>query len=236
MTRGDAMDSKKLPITGPCPIDLDEIGFDRKAKKSFCAHCSKNVVNLSNFTKDEARTFLRENAGETMCVSYARNAEGQIKFRPEAPIVPITRLRKRPSQRTAAAATAAAGLALALAACTPHGDDEPQIDRTEQADRDNTRTIIPFIQNRDPEPMPVAGAVAIPEPVNDDVVEGKMPIPEDVMMDGEVAIPEGLVGGEVEPCDGKPKPQFETPETETQDEPPRPKLRGRIRVPRTDEL
>lgn len=83
------MDSKKLPITGPCPINLDAIGFDRSVKKAFCSHCSKNVVYLSNMTEPEARSFLRENAGETMCVSYGRNTDGEVKFKlPAAPSSP----------------------------------------------------------------------------------------------------------------------------------------------------
>ena len=222
------MDSKKLPITGPCPIDLDGIGFDRKAKKAFCGHCSKNVVNLSNFSRDEAREFLRDHAGETMCVSYARGPEGQIKFKPEAPLVPLARLRTRPPRRsTAAAATAAAGLALALAACTPHSDDAPKQDRTEQVDHDGTKTIIPIIDSDpDPDPIPLAGMMVVPP---EETVEGNMPIPEDIMIDGEVEIPQDD-GEETQPCDGKPKADVDT----TNDRPT--KTRGRIRLPRTDEL
>ena len=70
----------KLPITGPCPIDLDAIGFDRTSKVSHCSHCAKNVTVLSNMTKGEAREFLSEHRGQKLCVSYSRDEDGRIRL------------------------------------------------------------------------------------------------------------------------------------------------------------
>src|SRR5262245_7526476 len=102
------MHAEQLPITGPCPIDLDAIGFDRTSKVSHCSHCVKNVTVLSNMTRGEAREFLRAHQGENLCVSYVRGADGEIRFRPdpEPVLVPVARLRPRPSR--------AAGLVAAL--------------------------------------------------------------------------------------------------------------------------
>lgn len=212
------MHSEKLPITGPCPIDLDDTDFDRNAKRAFCGHCRKNVFNLSNMTRDEARSLLRDHAGEKICVSYAKDTDGAIRFRaapPPVALVPVGRLRARPSRPAMAAA--AAGLAVALAACTPHGNEQDEVGKIEvvdpePADRDQTRTI-PWADrdtNRDPVP---AGMAVVPE----DIVEG------------EIAVP--TVDDLAEPCD---KPEVE-PDPEPDARPPH-KLRGRIRVRDIDEL
>jgi hypothetical protein len=212
------MDSKKLAITGPCPIDLDAIGFDRTAKKAFCTHCRKNVINLSNMTRPEAKAFLTEHAGQTLCVSYARGEGGHIKFQPEATsVVPLSRVRRRPvPSRPAAAGAAAAGLALSLAACTPHGKaPERSLDRTEELDHGTARPVIP--PTRPIEPV-MAGAVPVPE----QILDGEVAIPEDIV-EGNMKVPEDPPTVEDEPCDAKPIDRV--PDT------PRPHLRGRIRLP-----
>lgn len=205
------MDSGKLPITGPCPIDLDAIGFDRTSKSAHCTHCSKSVHNLSRMTKDEAREFLREHAGEKLCVSYGRDAAGKIVFKqPEpapAPVVPLSRLRRR-----AVPAVAGVGLAAALAACTPV--DNPAVDKP-------TIDAVDVVEPKVPgDPEVVEGKMEVP--IEKDIVEvageapivemvdGNMPVPKDIdevdppqMLEGEIEIPD-------EPCPDKkvdPKPE-----------------------------
>lgn len=172
----------KLPITGPCPIDLDAIGFDRTAKVSHCTHCVKNVTVLSNMTKGEAREFLREHKGQTLCVSYARDEDGRIRFRPEPEpeLVPVTRLAPRRPVARAAGFAAAFGVAAALAACAPHG--EPPRDTTVVAKSDRN----------------VEGGMRVPDPK---VLDERKPIvePQDVMVDGEMAVPDPELVDE--PCD-----------------------------------
>jgi len=182
------MDSSKLPITGPCPIDLDAIGFDRGSKVSHCSHCDKNVHNLSMMTERDAKALLDERAGTKLCVTYARDKSGKVQFKPEpAPqLIPLGRLTRRP-----AAAAAGLGLAMALAACTPHAGDSAPDDRVhieaggigapepkEPCDNDKTKT-----KQDDREPL--------------EVVEGGMPIERPLV--GElVAPPEEMVDGEIE--------------------------------------
>lgn len=205
------MHADKLPITGPCPIDLDAIGFDRSAKVAHCSHCVKNVTVLSNMTRGEARAFLREHKGEKLCVSYARDAEGRVRFRPdpEPALVPVTRLRPREVVPMAPAAelararpsraagfVAALGVTAALAACAPHGD--PPRDPAPIAARPTPEPPQPVVVEPEPEPIPLAGAVAIPE----DIIDGEMAVPDPDTLELD------------EPCDGT-KPRAEASERRT---------------------
>lgn len=190
------MDSSKLAITGPCPIDLDAIGFDRSSKRSHCSHCEKSVTILSNMTRKEAKGFLAENAGKRMCVSYAKNKAGEVQFKPEPPppqIIPLSRLRPRP--RPAVAAVAGLGLAAALAACTPTGksDSKPTPDPIEhvaggigqapdpvekkpceKTDDGGDELMVEGEIEAIPEPL--AGDMMVPEPEVLEQVDGEMPI------------------------------------------------------------
>lgn len=190
----------KLPITGPCPIDLDAIGFDRASKVSHCTHCAKSVTNLSNMTRHEARDFMRAHKGEKLCVSYACGDDGSIRFRPEPEpaLVPVTRLRARPaapsqpvgtvpSRRSSRASgfVAALGVSAALAACAPHG--EPPRDTTTVTTKTTIEPPKPVVDPR-PDPVPMAGAAMIPRE-----------IPQEIMVDGEMAVPDPDAIDE--PCD-----------------------------------
>lgn len=191
------MNSDTLPITGPCPIDLDAIGFDRSGRTSHCTHCSKNVHQLSNMTREQARGFLRDNKGKTLCISYARDEQGRIRFRPEpvAPppvLVPVSRLRSRRSR--AAGMVAAIGMGVALAACAPHGEGPPTPDVTE------LEAVVPTAEDpRRPEVVevtarPTAGIAMVPE--------------EEIMMDGEIEVPDlDVIDPQPQPCDGPGSPK-----------------------------
>jgi hypothetical protein len=192
------MHADKLPITGPCPIDLDAIGFDRTAKVAHCSHCAKSVTVLSNMTRGEAREFLSEHKGQKMCVSYARDEDGRIRFQPEPEpaLVPITRLRPRapaapsvPKASRAAGFVAALGVSAALAACAPHGEPPRDVVTTTVTAKP-TPIPTPIVVEPQPDPRPMAGAAEIPE----NIVEGKMTVPDPDTLD--------------EPCD-KPKPTVE---------------------------
>lgn len=196
------MHADKLPITGPCPIDLDAIGFDRQGRVSHCSHCSKNVHILSNMTKAEARRFLRDNRGKKLCVSYSKDEQGRIRFRPEPPspaIVPVTRLQARPSRRAGLVATLGAGVA--LAACAPHGDEgrpttavQVQASTRPAPEIETKPETVPPVIETTPEPVPPVIEVR-PEPVP---MAGMMVVPE-VTVDGEMEVPDpGMLD---EPCD-----------------------------------
>ena len=131
------MRDSDVPIIRPCPVEFEAEDFGSERRRFFCDHCDKNVHVLSNMTRREAEAFVEASRGEDLCVSYLRDEEGEIQFAPEpkafsqGSIVPLSRLRRSP--RTAAAA---AGLALALAACTPHGPQPEVAVESRRAHRD----------------------------------------------------------------------------------------------------
>jgi hypothetical protein len=204
------MHADQLPITGPCPIDLDAIGFDRTSKVSHCSHCVKNVTVLSNMTKGEAREFLREHQGQNLCVSYVRGADGQIRFRPdpEPVLVPVARLRPRPSR--GAGLVAALGVGVALAACTPHGEaprNQPIAAKHDTSVEGGMR-----VPRTEPDPVPTAGLAMVPEDI---AVDGGMRVPNPAELD--------------EPCDkGETKVEPKKPE------PKKPHPRKKIEPPVPD--
>jgi hypothetical protein len=111
-----------------------------------CRLCSKHVHDLSRMTQMQVRALLQ--SGKDICVAYDVDRSGEIVFAPE-PVVPIARLVRRPA--AAAMAPAAAGLALALAACTPHGDEhQPRLDTADHPAQVQSAPVIP---ERDPEPF-----------------------------------------------------------------------------------
>ena len=96
--------SGALKIQRACPGGAD---IDRK--RSFCHTCDKAVHDLSTQTQAEVERLLAAHAGRELCVSYRVDARGEPVFKAEpAPrcVPPIV-------------------MALALAACTPWGLDEP---------------------------------------------------------------------------------------------------------------
>ena len=191
------MDSSKLPITGPCPIDLDAIGFDRSSKVSHCTHCDKSVHNLSTMTEADARAFLRERAGEKICVTYARDKEGVVQFERDPQVVPLARLTRR-----SAAAAAGFGLAAALAACTPHGDRghvQGEVKPADPIEIPAGGIVAPELDpddvepcnKRDREPLEVVEGEMPIEPIKaSPPVAGAMEVPEpDTMIDGMLEVP-----------------------------------------------
>jgi hypothetical protein len=87
----------QLPIANPCHEDWRTM--DPVARGRFCRRCDKQVHDLSAMTEPQAREFLAEPRDSKICVRYACDGAGNVRFSP---------LR-------------VAAVALALAACTPHG-------------------------------------------------------------------------------------------------------------------
>ncbi len=116
-----ALSSKDLEIETPCPINLDRKLSDGRHRAWGCSHCEKTVHVLSSMTERKAREFLREHEGQTLCITYMKGADGEIRFQPEEPVVPVSRLIRRRG-------VAAAGFAAALAACTPTEAPQPTDD------------------------------------------------------------------------------------------------------------
>jgi hypothetical protein len=176
-----AIGPRDVEISSPCPVNLDESGLRGTGKNWHCGHCDKAVHVLSQMTELEARRFLRDHAGEDVCVSYAIKPDGEIRFRAEPTIVPITSLVRRPAR---VAAVASLGLGLALAACTPHDNPEALPRATMHMETVPTAVVRP--------PAPA---------VQDLQVDGGMRVPEDLQVEGGMR-PRPVVD---EPCD-PPKP------------------------------
>lgn len=127
------MDIRDLELSRPCPIDLDSLGVDRSQPQVFCSHCQSQVTDISKMPEAEAAAFVRENRGTGVCISYQRNAAGNVRFADadpqkmpvaESPLVPVERLGHPRLRRAAAVAV------LTLAACTPHRDKSEIDDET----------------------------------------------------------------------------------------------------------
>ena len=129
------MRADDVEVTRPCPVKL--VGVDRSGDGFHCSHCDKQVHLLSNRTQAEAEALLPGIRAARGCVSYRRRADGTIVFREAAPVVPVSRL--------AAPMRAGAGLALALAACAPHGPPQAlDVAGTEKVEAPvSTRPCIP---------------------------------------------------------------------------------------------
>lgn len=184
-----AVDPRTVEIQSPCPVDLDAAGIRGAGRSWHCGHCDKAVHVLSQMTEREAEAFLRDHAGQDVCVSYAMSPSGEIRFRPEPvpALVPLTSLARRRSPRVAAI-----GVGLALAACAPH---------------DNPRAIPAPVEQLEHRPTPVVIPTAPPAPMEHDdiMVDGGMRVP-DPVVEGRIRPPEPVV--EAEPCDAPAPPMI----------------------------
>lgn len=109
------MHKDEVPIPAPCHAGPRHL---RRLPRSetpgwHCALCVKQVIDLSAMTEAEAERLLAERR-PSLCVSYAVDAAGHIRFQPTpaAPIVPLSALRRRRAPLVAAGA-----MALSMAAC-----------------------------------------------------------------------------------------------------------------------
>lgn len=103
------MHSDTVKIESPCHESWD--AMQGEGARRFCGVCQKDVHNLSAMGHDEARALLAASAKQSLCVRYTSEADGTLRFRDLVPRASLTRL----LVRTAFAA-------VALAACTPHGE------------------------------------------------------------------------------------------------------------------
>lgn len=188
------MRSQDIEIPEPCHADWDAMRPEERGK--FCFECQTKVHDLSAMTKDEARTFLRSNACNDICVSFEHQDDGTLLFREPAPrpapIVPLSRLRRR---RSVAAAGMAMGMAAALAACAPHGDAQVRTYAAEASEFQSPSVVIPVGEAT--QAQPVADTSETP------AVEDEPCDPEEV--ETEVAKPDRpRVRGRIKRTAGKP--------------------------------
>lgn len=70
---------RPLPIARPCSEAFGSMKGDDATR--FCDACGKHVHDLSSRTEAEARAFLAEARGTRVCIRYAKDARGSIRFR-----------------------------------------------------------------------------------------------------------------------------------------------------------
>lgn len=68
-----------LPIANPCAASFAKMPGTET--KRFCASCDKHVHDLSAGTEEEARALFAKNRGERVCVRFAKDAAGNVRFR-----------------------------------------------------------------------------------------------------------------------------------------------------------
>jgi hypothetical protein len=103
-----------LPIAHPCSESFAAMPPDAQDPRTrFCGKCNKQVHDLSARTEAEARALFREAGGARLCVRFARDGAGAVRFR---------------------AATAA--VALSLAACSAAAPNQPPVTQDEALDHD----------------------------------------------------------------------------------------------------
>lgn len=130
----------------------------------FCFECRKKVHDLSSMTEQEARDFLQANASNDICISYEHEQDGTLHFQPTprpAPLVPLSRLRR---PRNVAAAVAGVGMAAALAACAPHGNQTVRSHEVESTVFQTQTEIIPHGEAGEATPVPVPPLTVVDEP------------------------------------------------------------------------
>lgn len=191
----------RLPIAKPCHENWD--AMDGEGARRHCEQCQTNVTNLSDLTEPAAAKFLRENAGNRVCVRYRSNPTGEIRFKARS-----TPAYAPTAMRGLRATLVAAGLAaMSMAGCT--GDRS-----AETVDEEGCTYEVGPLEfrlkrgegNCPAEPSEIMmGDIAVPEP------------PPEVM--GKIAIEEPVMGEAMPMHEPEPKPE------------PEPELMGDVAAP-----
>lgn len=66
---------EEIRVATPCRADWDKMQGDDRSR--FCQSCAKNVYNLSEMTRGEAETLVREKEGQ-LCVRFFQRADGTV--------------------------------------------------------------------------------------------------------------------------------------------------------------
>ena len=77
-----------MPIAAPCEASFDAMHGDDRRRH--CDTCDKDVHDLSAGTEAEARRTLASAIGKRICVRFAKNDDGTIRFRGAAIAVALS--------------------------------------------------------------------------------------------------------------------------------------------------
>ncbi len=68
-----------LPIAKPCNESFAAMPGDES--KRFCESCNKHVHDISEGTEEDARALFAANRGHRVCVRFAKDSAGNVRFR-----------------------------------------------------------------------------------------------------------------------------------------------------------
>lgn len=97
------MKRTQLPVLSPCAADWDTMTPAGRAR--FCAECQTHVHHVSAMTHADATAFLKEHTGQDLCVRYAYDGAGNVRFADSASTAITTAHVLWPSLRAIAAST-----------------------------------------------------------------------------------------------------------------------------------
>ena len=105
-----------IRVAAPCDMPWEDMAGDERSR--YCAKCELNVFNISEMTRDEAETFLREKAGKRVCGRIYRRKDGTVitKNCPSG----VAKIRRKRFFAAAAIAVLFGGINSAFAAKDPH--------------------------------------------------------------------------------------------------------------------
>jgi hypothetical protein len=153
----EAQARAKLPIldnirvASPCTADWNEMVGDDRVRH--CGTCDKDVFNLSQMTRDEAESLVRDKHGE-LCARYYQRKDGTI-LTADCTVGKQQQRRRRYIAAGAAALLAGGGAAALFA----RGDD----DASEHRDTVGQIEVAP--------PVAIQGGISLPPPSPDPPVQ-----------------------------------------------------------------
>ncbi len=127
------MNKNKLQLTYSCPQNWAEMSPLSAGR--FCKTCNHKVHDLSSMTPAQYRNFRRKYDGQTVCVRYLHDSQGDVQLATPEPPWKNHRLVDWLSQRHIHLKTAAVAgtTALALTACTHQKHDSNQHDTQQES-------------------------------------------------------------------------------------------------------
>jgi hypothetical protein len=108
----------RIDVREPCNESWEQMTGNDQVR--FCSHCSKNVVDLSSYTRQRAEKLVRDSNGN-LCVRYQKDERGRVITAPPK----FTQIKR---QAKIAAGVLAATLSVASAAYT-QGSPRPISDK-----------------------------------------------------------------------------------------------------------
>jgi hypothetical protein len=146
-----------IRIASPCSANWDDMVVDAKnAAVRFCGQCAKNVYNLSDMTKADAESVLREKEGK-LCARVYRRDDGTV-ITADCPVG----VRRRRVRRVAVSAVG--GGMLAFAGVMLMRGSSVRMGDTAMQGKVETRELRPMmgdIEPTTPEPVAETGTTAV---------------------------------------------------------------------------